>query len=104
MLERAHLDRQRRRARELLAPRERGVEIGRAHDAETADVLLAFGVEGPSVSSSSPSLTRTTVAVVGGKSPSEKTHAPADFISCVSAFTSRMMTSRFTDGGGGPSG
>ncbi len=38
---------------------------------------------GPSVVSTSPSLSRTTVAVLGGCSPPVKTQAPAALSSCV---------------------
>ena len=48
-------------------------------------------VYGPSVMSTSPSWTRTTVAVLGGCSPPAKTHAPAALISSLSASTSRMI-------------
>src|SRR5262245_11087437 len=43
-VERADLDRQRRRLRGLAAPLERRVEVGRADDRQPADVLLALGV------------------------------------------------------------
>src|SRR5262245_11138282 len=43
LAKRANFDRERRRQRELAAPVERGVEIGRLDDAEAADVFLAFG-------------------------------------------------------------
>ncbi len=59
---------------------------------------------GPSVVSTSPFWNRTTVAVLGAWSPSEKTHAPAAFSSSFTAATSRLIWSRFTVGGGSPSG
>ncbi len=45
-----------------------------------------------------------TVAVSGANSPPPKTQAPASFISAVSALTFRMIGSRNSGGGGGPSG
>src|SRR5207302_9110459 len=59
---------------------------------------------GPSVSSTSPSWSRTTVAVLAACSPPLKTHAPAALISSTRAATSRITGSRTSGAGGGPSG
>src|SRR5205807_553543 len=44
LLKRPHLDRECDRPRELATPFQRGVEVGRVDDAESADVLLALDV------------------------------------------------------------
>src|SRR6202043_1101325 len=59
---------------------------------------------GPSVVSTSPALSRTTVAVLAGCKAPLKTHAPAAFISPITALASRLIFSMSKVGGGGPSG
>ena len=65
-------------------------------------------VNGPSVISSSrfgvAGAARTTVAVSGGCSPAAKTQAPARRSSSLSAARLRMIGSRNSFGGTGPSG
>src|SRR6266568_3092124 len=61
-------------------------------------------VNGPSVVSVSPPLTRTTVAVLAGCSPALKTHDPAAFRSLPQASTPAMIGSSTSGGGGSPSG
>jgi len=59
---------------------------------------------GPSVTSTSPSRTRTTVDASGPCSPPSKTHTPAAFISSFSTARSRMIGSRISGAGGSPTG
>src|SRR5690242_14594705 len=60
--------------------------------------------KGPSVTSTSPSEARSTVAVSGACRPPVNTHAPAARSSLSTASMSRMIGSSTSGGGGSPSG
>src|SRR5262249_11275780 len=68
-------------ARASLRPHARAASRSAALTIVNPPMCSLPSAKGPSVVRSSPSFTRTTVAVLAGCSPAEKTQAPAAFIS-----------------------
>src|SRR3954470_6723081 len=87
-------------ARASLVPQPSAASRSAASTIEKPPMYSLLSMNGPSVVRTSSSLTRTTVAVLGACSPAANTHAPASFISWLSASTSAMTLSRSTSGGG----
>ena len=83
VLERPHLDRQRRRPGEPAAPTRARRRGRRASMIVKPPRCSLPSANGPSVMSTSPPSSRTTVAVLGGCRPPANTHAPAALSSLV---------------------
>jgi hypothetical protein len=75
VLDRPHLDRESDDPCQLAAPFQRGVEVGGLDQGEPAEMFLA-SVYGPSVVTTSPPSSRSTVAVLGGCSPWRRPRRP----------------------------